>query len=133
MALSATNKADIRFFLGWSARFHQSDSRLEMAMSAMDNDPEGSVLVLAEVEKCKDIDAKLLDAHGRLKALKVGSIDLPGNREIETLEEQGRLSVGRIAQSLGVEVRHDVFGSSRPTAFASSDGMVGGGNYGLHG
>lgn len=133
MALTAVNKADIRYFLGWSARFHQSDSRLEQAMSALETEPEAETLVLAAVDSCKDIDTKLLDAHNRLKALKVGSIDLPGQLEVETLRREGRRHVSRIAATLGVEVRHDVFGSTKYRGFAGHGGIYGRGNYELHG
>jgi len=133
VALTASDKADVRFFLGWSARFHQSDSRLEQAMSALDTEPEAEALVLAAIVSCKDIDTKLTDAHGRLKAMKVGSIDLPGDREIQTLRKEGRRHVGRIALTLGVEVRHDVFSSSRYRGFASFGGVSMGGNYVPHG
>ncbi len=141
MALSLINKADIRKFLGWSARFHQSDSRLEQAMSAVDTEPEHEAQItnsltgtppgiLASLE---DLDAKLTDAHKRLKALKVGSIGLAGYGEIKSLRNEGRRHVGRLASILGVEVRQDVFSSSGPATFGGFFGMIQGGSYGLHG
>lgn len=136
MALTAANKADIRYFLGWSARFHQSDSRLEQAMSALDTELEAQALVLADIVKAKDIDTRLTDAYLRLKAIKLGSIDLPVRNEIDLLRSEGRRFVGRIAATLGVEVRHDVFAGRGPKSFASASGPVQGewsGNYGRQG
>lgn len=133
MALTATQEAKVRYYLGWSARFHQSDSRLEMALSALPSEPESEALIIAALLKCEDIDTKLTDAHGRLKAMKVGSIDLPGHREVETLRNEGRRWVGRIASTLGVEVRQDVFSGALPSGFAGPGGLSSGGNYGMHG
>ncbi len=129
--LTLAEKADIRFYLGWSDRFRQTDSRLEQAMLGIT--AEGETLVRAEIVACKDIDTRLLDSLGRLKALKVGSIDLPGKNEIDELEKQGRRRVSRIASTLSVEVREDVFSSSSSSRFGSHGGPSGGGNYALHG
>lgn len=116
MALSAANRADIRYFLGWPARWFQSDSRLEQAMNALDSltaQDSGATetLVLACVTSAKAIDTALVTAWGRIKALKVGSIDLPGAMEVETLRREGRRFVGRLAAILGVHPVADVFGS----------------------
>lgn len=132
MALTDEQKADIRYYLGWPERFHQTDSRLEQAMSAVAAQPEGEALLIAGIASCQDIDTKLVDAHGRLKALKVGSINLPGGQEIEKLRDEGRRFAGRMANTLGVEVRYDVFGGSGPKV-ATHGGSYGGGHYGLHG
>jgi hypothetical protein len=133
MALTATQEAKVRYYLGWSARFHQSDSRLEMALSALPSEAESETLIVAALVRVEDIDTKLTDAHGRLKAMKVGSIDLPGHREVETLRSEGRRWVGRIASTLGVEVRQDVFSGALPNGFADPAGLSSGGNYGMHG
>lgn len=144
MALTAQQKADIRTYLGWSARFHQSDSRLEQAMSALETEPEHEKWItntltpaageprgiLAELA---DIDSKLTDAHNRLKAVKVGSIDLPIQNEIRMLRSEGRRHVSRMAVILGVEVRHDVYSGSPNRNAAGYGGLVRGGNYARHG
>jgi hypothetical protein len=144
MALTAQNKADIRTYLGWSARFHQTDSRLEQAMSALETEPEHEKWItntLAPVAgeprgilaELVAIDAKLDDAHNRLKALKVGSIDLPIRNEINTLRSEGRRHVSRMATILGVEVRHDVYSGAPNRNRAAYGGLANGGNYDLHG
>jgi len=135
MALSATQKAQVRLYLGWSARFFQFDSRLEQAMSAVATEPEHELQItdtlvnnglLASVS---DILTKLTDSHKRLKATKVGSIDLPGFGEIQALRMEGKRHVKTLGSILGVEVRNDIFSSARSTSFASHGGMSGGGNY----
>jgi len=132
-------------YLGWSARFHQTDSRLEQAMNGISVEPEHEKWVtntlspiageprgiLAEL---KDIDSKLENAHGRLKAIKVGSIMLPVRNEINTLRSEGRRHASRLATIFGVEIRHDVFSGSTTRNRGGYGGPVGGGgNYGLHG
>jgi hypothetical protein len=136
MALTATQKADVRRFLGWSARFHQFDSRLEHAMSAIDTEPEHEAQITNLIGDAppgllallEDIDAKLLSSHSRLKADVVGSIKL-NRREQKQLYREGRRHTGRLASILGVEVRQDVYSGVGPTTFASHGGMGGDGNY----
>lgn len=124
-------KANIRLYLGWSARFHQFDSRLEQAMSAIDNEMDDSThdIIVAKLASLASIDTRLTDALGRIKALKVGSIDLPGAMELGLLRSEGRRFVGQLAATLGVEVRHDVFRGGGPRSFATHEGLIpGGGN-----
>lgn len=122
MALSEANKAKIRFYLGWPERFHQTDSSLEQAMLAIDTKPDAQTLIEAELTRLASIDTKIDDSANRFKAMKVGSIELPGGLELGLLRSQGRAAVGRIASILGVNVRHDVFSGTGPTSFATWDG-----------
>lgn len=127
MALTDQQKADVRIALGWSARFHQTDSRLEQAMSALDSEPEHEAQVVALLAEVVDIKTKLKTAHSRLKAVKVGSINLDGLRtELAGLRMEGRRHTGEMAAILGVERRHDIFSSSGPRGFASVFGLGGG-------
>ena len=127
---TSAQKAKIRLFLGWSARFHQYDSRLEQAMSAIEGESDDSThdLIVGFLASLDDIQTRLTSAYSRIKAMKVGSIDLPGAMEMGLLKAEGRRFVGQLAATLGVEVRHDVFGSGRFNSFAGFDGLSGGGN-----
>lgn len=116
MALTEAQRSSVRLYVGWSERFHQFDSELEQAMNALATAPDGEAIVLAAVAACEDIDVKLTAAHGRLKAMKVGSIGLSGPGEIRALRSEGRRHAGRIASVLGVSIRHDVFTGSGPVA-----------------
>ena len=130
MAFTETQRAQIRLYLGWSARFWQMDSRLEQAMNAMDQ---------AKVEEQAICDGLLVSllaqdvlitaCYTRLKALAVGKITLPGHGELLALRSEGRRLSGRLASTLGVAIRHDVWGGRGPSGFASVDGMTGGDNY----
>jgi hypothetical protein len=128
VALTDAQKADTRAALGWSARFHQFDSRLEQAMSALDTEPDHEAQVIALIASVADIETKLLASHSRLKASTVGSIKLNPN-EIPMLRKEGKRFVGQIASILGVETRRDIFSSSPNRTFASHGGTSGGGNY----
>lgn len=126
MAFTLAERVKIRFYLGWSARFHQTDSRLEQALNAVDMDVDTLAFIRTDLMvRLDDIRTKLTAAHGRLKAMKVGSIDLPGGNEIAMLRSEGRRHASSLAATLGVSVKHDVFGSSRFMSFASATGLSG--------
>jgi len=81
-----------------------------------------------------DIRTKLTDSHKRLKAFKVGSINLPQANEIAMLRQEGKRHASSLAAHLGSEIRHDVFGSSRYRYFARHAGLMpGSDNYFPHG
>lgn len=128
---TTTEKARLRLYLGWSARFHQFDSRLEQAFSAIESEPDDATrdLIVAVMTSLDDVRTRIVDAYSRLKARVVGSITLPGAEEIAMLRSEGRRLVGQIAATLGVAVRHDIFKGAGPRSFAGFDGPYdGGGN-----
>jgi len=137
MALTETERAEIRMYLGWSARFHQFDNELEGAMNALDDPAKADTLALFQnplagsppgfLAVLRDIDAKILAAHGRLKADVVGSIKL-NRREAKQLYKEGKRITSRMARTLGVEVIHNVWDGTLPTVRSSRLG-----NYQVHG
>lgn len=140
MALTTAQRADVRFFCGWSARFRQVDSALEQAMNALDEDAATLALftnILAPLDGsppgliacCRDAMAQLRLAMKRKKATQVGTIVL-NPQELENIRELGRQYAKQMCSILGVERGTDVFSSSGGVAFAySSGGRDGGGNY----
>ena len=130
MALTDQQKADIRLYVGWSARFHQTDTRLEGAMTAVGDLPEHSAQIVDLLAKLKTIDSDLIGSHGRLKANTVGSIEL-NRSELGQRRSEGRRLVGRICSILGVPPGADVFGSGGVSRFVDfgSASAGGGGNY----
>lgn len=115
MALTNSQKADIRLYLGWSARFLQVDSQLEGAIAAVQNDAAHEAQLTALLVEVANIDTKLKAAYPRLQASKVGSIEL-NSGEIGMLRSEGRRFVGRMASVLGVDVRNDVFSGTHMPA-----------------
>ena len=131
MALSDTQKAQIRMYLGWSERFFQFDSRLQQAMGAIQAEAELLITdTLANgglLASLADIDTKLTASHSRLKADVVGSIKL-NRSEVSQLRREGKRLAGRLASMLGVKIRNNAFGAARG-GFASFYGQGLGGNY----
>jgi hypothetical protein len=140
VALTLAQRADIRFFCGWSARYHQND-RVELAMNAIDND----AAVLAQFQNglapsdggppgliacCRDAMSQLRLAMKRKKASAVGSIQL-NEQELEHIRGLGRQYTNQMCATLGVPRKVDVFSGYGANSFANWDGMGsgGGGNY----
>jgi hypothetical protein len=82
-------------------------------------EPEHETIVIALLTDLAGIETKLLDSHKRLKAVKVGSIELDAFKtEIIGLRSEGMRLTGKLSVSLGVERRHNVFGTdSGPRAW----------------
>ena len=125
MAWTLTQKAQVRLYLGWSARFWQTDSRLEQAMNAIDDKAEELTICTGLLTSLADIDTRMTACYSRLKALQVGRITLPGHGELMALRSEGRRLSGRLASMLGVAIRHDVWSGRGPSAFSSYDGIDG--------
>jgi hypothetical protein len=123
VALTDTQRANVRLYCGWSARYFQTDSRLEQALNSLGSRAEEEALVVAMLASLADIDTRLTAAYKRLKAAAVGKITLPGQLEVMTLRSEGRRFSGRLASTLGVAIRHDVWSGSGPSRFASVSGM----------
>lgn len=132
MALTAQEQAQVRQYLGWSARWAQFDGALVRSFSAIGSFPEDEALVRANLAECLRIDAALEAAEKRLKANKVGTIEL-NRAEMNSLREQGEMYLGRIAACLGVEVRESAFRPDAPRFRAGPWGITGGGNAQRHG
>lgn len=138
MALTDAQKADCRRALGWSARFHQFDSRLEQALSAIATEPDHEAQITAVLASngilanIDDIQTKLRDSHARLKADNVGSIKL-NRSEVHQLKKEGDRWVNDLARMLGVETRQGgLFGGAHIGSFAGFGGLYagsGGGHY----
>jgi hypothetical protein len=132
MALSPAQRAQVRTYLGWSARFHQMDSALEQAMNALDQDADSLALVQTPttglLDRILDVDTKLLGADTTLLVTAAGSVQLDPARQVALLRSKGRMFVGRLAALLGVPVREDYFAGAGPKGpFWGMAGSNGGG------
>jgi hypothetical protein len=108
MALTDAQKAKVRFYLGYQDQFRDMNTTLESQLDAgLSADAE--TLVTATITQLESVDTKLVAAHTRLKAIKVGSITLSGDGEIMALRSEGRRFVGRLASLYGVQPISDVF------------------------
>ncbi len=111
MALSTAQRAQIRRYLGWSARYFQLDSQLEHAMTAVADLPEDSGVITTLLTQLATLEGEMVTARKRLKAMAIGSIQLGGPMEIGMLRREGRRLAQQLAVVLGVDKRSDVFGS----------------------
>lgn len=132
MAFTGAEKTTIREYMGWSARFAQSDTALERAMSAIETMPDDEAKVREHLVELARIDAALVACEVRFKADRVGSITL-APRELKQLRSRGEERLGRLATLLGVEVRNSPFQPSLPAFRASWGGPTGGGNSQMQG
>lgn len=132
MAFTDPEKALIREYLGWGARFGRTDTGLEGAMSAIETQPAEEARARAHLVELQRIDAAITASESRFKASVVGSITLnPG--ELSRLRSRGEERVGRLATLLGVEVRNNPFAASLPRWRAGYGGPMGGGNSQMQG
>ena len=134
MALTATQKAQIRQYLGWSFGFADRDSHLEQSFNGIETEPQAELLItdtLANggiLESLLQIDRELVLSRTRLKADAVGSIAL-NRREVKDLRREGDRFVARLAKILGVEVREGGgYGTSLPSGRTERGGYYPG-NY----
>jgi hypothetical protein len=110
-------KRDIYFFCGWPQKNVQVNTALEHAIARTAENTDQWALVINAVNGSPpgllpllwQQWQRILDAHGRLKALKVGSIELSGPGEINMLRKEGQRLVGALCSLLGVESDGDVF------------------------
>ena len=126
--ITDAQEADIYFFCGWPQRWLQTTmSPLEQALRAIANKPVMLALLTNAITatpkgllaQARDLfDVQFSGAYRRLKAIKVGSIELSGHGELNMLARQGQRLVGTICSVLDIQRGEDVFrpGSGRPGA-----------------
>lgn len=132
MALTETQRDQVRQYVGWTFRFRQTDSQLELALNAVDQDTTVQATVIVILGQLATIDTAITDAYSRIQAKAlVGEVELMESQEISILRSEGRRFVGRLAGYLGVPVYQDVYSSSLPSHFTGYRGAYGGGSNNL--
>jgi hypothetical protein len=125
-------KASIREYMGWSARFQQTDTALERAMSAIEMQPADLAKARSHLAELVRIDAAVVACEARFKADQVGTIKL-SQTELSRLRSRGAERVGRLATLFGVEVRDNPFSPDLPRWRGGHHGPLGGGNFQMQG
>src|SRR5262245_59015620 len=92
-------------------------------MESVGNDAATEAQIRGHLTEAARIDTAITAAEARLKAAKVGTIEL-NSGEIDTLRDRGRQNVARMARAFGVEVRGDAYSGALPTDQASAVGMI---------
>lgn len=132
MPFTDDEKARVRMYLGWSARFGQTDTALERAMSAIETQPADLALAREHLAELARVDTTLRASESRLKAAQVGTIELnPG--ELSQLRSRGEERVGRLATLFGVETRNNPFRPGGVSWRGGYLGPIGGGNSQMQG
>lgn len=126
MAFTEDEKAAIREFAGWGSRFLQFDDALENALATAGEHAATAARIRTHLTELARIDTAITAAEARLKAAKVGTIELNA-LEIDQLRSRGRQFAARMCRALGVEARGDAFDPALPTDRQTAGGMAGGG------
>jgi hypothetical protein len=126
MALSATQRAQIRRLLGYSERFGDTlataAQRIEAAMDSLSAANEVEVTALlgttsdaATVRSLLAVENAITAQRTRRKALAVGSIKL-NPLELHMLRSEGSALLGQLASVLGVAIQSNPFYPSAGSA-----------------
>ncbi|HSR79091.1 MAG TPA: hypothetical protein VLN57_21135 [Xanthobacteraceae bacterium] len=132
MALTEDEKTLIREYLGWGARFGQTDNALERAMSALETSASELARTRVHLAELARIDAAITACEARFKADQVGTIKL-SESELARLRSRGSERVGRLARQLTVETRGDPFRPGGSAWRGTFTGPIGGGNAQMQG
>jgi len=139
VALTSTQKTNIRQYLGYPNIFRYKHTRLESVMDDLDADAEAVVVTLLADIVTADTQVKTAvgSIAGGAGVKKVDEIEFfsPKEGQLETIEsarDRGRELVGRLSNLFGVPVGSDYFGQLgyEGDAFSEGGGMTGRGAYG---
>lgn len=142
MAFTDAQRADVYFFAGWPQRYVNVNTALEWAIDKIGQYPDQQAIIantltgtppglLAQLRRLHDVTIPA--AYSRLRAVKVGSIDLDARAEINYLRSEGRRLVNSMCSALGIKRDADVFapgdGSGAPPMWGTRDGGAGSGGF----
>lgn len=109
MALTDTQRAQVRQYLGWE-RGYDRNSKLEDKMANLSSEEE--TLVAAVLTRLVAIDTAIdsltSDASARLR--RVDEVEFSDRDPFEQQRDQGRRLVARLTALLGVEINRDYYG-----------------------
>lgn len=118
MALTGTQKASVRRYLGYPDVNRETYLGLEGAMDAIS--AEGEVIVADILAQIVDLDATLRSSWSRQKVKRAEEVELWGGDEILNLRMEGARLAGELAALLDVQILRNVFSSG-----AGSVGIAG--------
>lgn len=123
MAFSEAQRAKIRLYMGWPARFFQEESALEQSMNAVESEVDTYNEIVVILTRLDDIDTRITACYTRLKAMQVGAIKLPGQLELGALRSEGMRVASHLASILGIEIRNNYWTAAPYEGRAGSGGM----------
>lgn len=103
-------RARIRSLLGWGARWHHLQTRLESAFNAMDQLPDDVNQIRTYLTQLTSIDSLIAEAQGIIGVKRTGSIELVDDQGIGGLRSEGRRLVEAIDAILGAGIKRNFYG-----------------------
>lgn len=116
MALTDTQKASVRRFLGYPDVNRELSLELEGAMTALS--AEGEAVVIELLDQLAELDATLRSSWTRQKVKRAEEVELWGADEIKALRQEGSRLANELAAVLDVDIRRNVFGGGARTGIA---------------
>lgn len=118
MPFTETEKTRIRVLLGYSARFLQNQTTLELAMSAIEQTRPDEVLQVRDfLVQLASLDALITDTLSLMGTLAVSSIKLQGDQGIGHLKAEGRRLVEAISVIFQTPIKKNYYGGSQLGAY----------------
>ena len=105
MALDGAQRAKVRKYLGYGARYIHvpgDEQRLENAMDAIATVPEDEAQIVVELQRCEQCDQQLEKVFTTVLAVSNGAIHLDAGRQMQIVRSLGTQAAGRIARLLGM-------------------------------
>ena len=112
MALTATERATIRRLGGWALAPPDRQGDVERALDAVDQQAaEVLVEVRASLTRAATLQTQKAAALGRIKAMKIGSINT-NPRELDQINDEGAAEVVALYEILNCTVNSNYFAPS---------------------
>lgn len=110
MALTSTEQASVRLYLGYERGF-EMNPRLESKLGALSAEEEAQVrAVLAKLAAHDARADSTVGLNGTLEAIEIKETKLRDGDPLALYAKQGRRLVGRLAIVFGVDVGRDYYG-----------------------
>jgi hypothetical protein len=119
MALDGSQRAKVRKYLGYGARYQQAagdEQRLEAALDAIATEPYDEDEIVRELARCERVDEQIEKVFTTALAIQDGAISLRAAYQLQTVRSIGTQAAARIANLLGMPLRNGGgFATSGPT------------------
>ncbi len=111
MALTTTQKAQIRQYLGYPDLWRYKHTRLEGVLDGQ-LDADAEALIVTALANIATVEAKILSSTLNTSGIrKVDEIEFFKNSASIEVMKLGRMYVGRISITLGIPIYSDIFGT----------------------
>lgn len=114
MPFTNTERANLRAYLGFSKQFSDFNSRLEVAMTAVEQLDDGDATmtrIRSVLTKLASLDDKLEELHCTAFVMEAGTdkVKIDSIRAIQMLKMEGRRLIQQLAIPLGCQPQKDYY------------------------